>query len=131
MFVMIDERQVWWKARFRAADADGAIAEHEIELRFVILDEAEFPPFAQRLAGQTGTAAEPSLAAVAARFDAAIKALLEVVRDWRGVMDSTGEPLPFTPENFRRLMKMPLVMAAVCNAYIACRQAAPEVREGN
>lgn len=131
MFVIIDERLVWWKARFRAADAEGAIVEHEIELQFVILDEADFPKFAQKFVTPANASAEPSVAAIGQRFDTSVNALLEVVRGWRGVMDANGEPLPFTPENFRRLMKVPLVMAAVGNAYIACRQAAPEAREGN
>lgn len=131
MFVMTEERLVWWKVRFRMAAEDGSVAEHEIEMRFVVLDEADFPQFAQKFLVAPGGSAEPTPAAVAARFDASVKALLEVVRDWRGVMAVSGEPLPFNPENFRRFMKLPLVMTAVGNAYVSCRNAAPEVREGN
>lgn len=131
MFVMVDERLVWWPVRFRMAAEDGSIAEHEIEMQFVVLDEAEFPQFAQRFTVAPAGSGEPTPAAVAARFDASVKALLDVVRDWRGVMGASGEPLAFSPDTFRRLMKLPLVMAAVGQAYVACRNAAPEAREGN
>lgn len=43
--------------------------------------------------------------------------LQRVVRGWGGVHDEEGEPLPFTPENLRRLTRIGYVGAAFTDAY--------------
>lgn len=131
MFVMVDERLAWWKVTFRGVADDGSVVDHEIELRFRVLDEEEFPAFVQKFTIAAPAADVVTTAAALARWEAVVKLLLDVVRDWRGVAAANGEPLAFSAENFRRLMKVPLVLDATSNAYLACRRAAPEVREGN
>lgn len=137
MFRIVNERLAWWPVIFPGVSEDGNVIENKIELRFRILDEDEFPEFMAKLA-DTAALANPSVAADAASGMApdspsllAARLLSPIVRDWRGVASENGEPLPYSEETFRLLLRQPGVSGAVGRAYINCRNATPEVRSGN
>jgi hypothetical protein len=133
MFRIVKERLAWWPVMFPGVTEEGEVIENKIELRFAILDEDEFPEFVDRLFKapahvvgdvETDVAPEPESARAA-------RVLLDVVRDWRDVAGENGQPISFGPDSFRSLLKVPGVGGAIGRAYIACRNATPEVREGN
>lgn len=137
MFVMVDERLVWWKVTFPGVEETGEIVEHEIELRFRQLGEDEFPVFAAKFTAAEGAPSAHDAdgavdaAALTARWERVADLMMDVVRDWRGVAAANGEALPFNRDNFLRLAKVPNVLEAIGKAYSACRRAAPEIRTGN
>jgi hypothetical protein len=130
MFRIVSERLAWWPVSFAGVGEDGTIVENKIEMRFKILDEDAFPDF---LASLTDFVGEKPAAIAAEEKPTAIVArrLLPVVRDWRGVASENGEPLPWSEQNFEALLRVPNVAAAIGRAYIACRNATPEIRAGN
>lgn len=150
MFVLAKERLAWWPVIFPSVAEDGSVIENKIELRFVILGEDQFPAFIARLtaplavaenvqsAGDDNAVADeafvPDTAAptdIEAQSARAVEALLEVVRDWRHVAAENGEPLPFNRDNFGLLLNVPNAAAAIGRAYVGCRNATPEIRQGN
>lgn len=143
MFVLAKERLAWWPVTFPSVADDGVVIENRIELRFMILGEDLFPafitrltqPLAQPLANASGDVlADTEVSEVGAHQaadTAALDALLEVVRDWRHVAGENGEPLPFNRDNFGLLLNVPNAAGAIGRAYIACRMATPEIRQGN
>jgi len=149
MFVLAKERLAWWPVIFPSVAEDGSVIENKIELRFVILGEDQFPAFVARLTAPLADAGEALPAdggagdgdaaggVVTTQTDIevqsarAIEALLDVVRDWRHVAAENGEPLPFNRENFGLLLNVPNAAAAIGRAYVGCRNATPEIRQGN
>lgn len=138
MFRIVSERTAWWPVIFAGVSEDGTIVENRIELRFRILDEDDFPSFIAELlamtagdAGQVDGAGSDASAVPMTQSQRAAKVLAPVVRDWRGVGSENGEPMPFSEVAFASLLRVPNVAGAVGNAYLACRRASPEVREGN
>lgn len=150
MFVLAKERLAWWPVIFPSVAEDGSVIENKIELRFVILGEDQFSAFVARLTAPLAVADEPlpddevvasgdaasgaeiaALADIEAQGARAIEALLKVVRDWRHVAAENGEPLPFNRENFALLLNVPNAAAAIGRAYVGCRNATPEIRQGN
>jgi len=130
MFRIVAQRTAWWPITFPGVTEDGTVVENQIELRFIILDEDEFPDFLATLLSDVATStpaaadAEPQSASTARRLG-------RVIADWRGVAAENGEALAFSLENFQALLRVPNVGAAVGRSYIACRNATPEIREGN
>jgi hypothetical protein len=132
MFRIVSERLCWWPVTFPGVTEEGGIIENKIELRFKVLDEDDFQPFVDRLTGISADQVEADVQAEKPTESARAAALLsEVVRDWRLVAAANGEALPFSAENFRALLRTPNVGGAIGRAYISCRNAKPEVREGN
>lgn len=124
MFRLVSERLVWWPVTFPGVTEEGDVVENKIELRFRVLDEDEFPAFLKDLMA----AAAPEVEVTTTR---AASVLAPIVRDWRGVAAENGEPMSFSAENFRLLLLQPGVSGAIGRAFISCRNATPEVREGN
>ncbi|RMF66342.1 MAG: acyl-CoA dehydrogenase [Alphaproteobacteria bacterium] len=44
----------------------------------------------------------------------------EHVKDWEGVEDENGKPVPFSDEDFRRLFRLGFAQAPIAQAYRAC-----------
>ncbi|QCI93268.1 histidine kinase [Novosphingobium sp. EMRT-2] len=128
MYRLISERMAWWPVLFDGVTEEGEVVTNKIELRFRILGEDDYVAWAQELAAPS-VAEDGSEKAVST--DAAVARLMRVVSDWRGVGAENGEPLPFNAANFGALLQAPNVAPAVGRAYLACRRAAPEIREGN
>lgn len=150
MFVLAKERLAWWPVMFPSVADDGSVIENKIELRFVILGEDQFPTFIARLTEPLSVTGDPSMDGVAGvggegdggalaasasdsekQSARAVEALLEVVRDWRHVAGENGEPLPFNRDNFGLLLNVPNAAGAIGRAYVSCRNATPEIRQGN
>lgn len=127
MFRIVSRRTAWWPVRFGGVTEEGKVVENEVELRFVILDEDEIVSFYDRLelAGVDDNGNVQSQAAIA------LPHMLEIVEDWRKIADEAGAPLPFTPDNFLQLLKVPNAAKAIGTAYRDCRNAAPAARAGN
>jgi hypothetical protein len=128
MFRIVTQRTAWWPIVFPGVTEEGAVIENRIELRFVILNEDEFPDFLATLLSDAkpsaGENAQPQSVTTASRFG-------RVVMDWRGVAAENGEPLAYSIDNFQILLRVPNFAAALGRAYVACRNATPEIREGN
>lgn len=137
MFKIIAEPLVWWPVTFPGVTEDGEVVENKIEVRFVILDEDAMEAFsietgkllASKLVGENEEVLAPEDRPTSSAV--AQQALQPIVRDWRGVAAENGEPLPFSVDNFRALLRVPNVFAAILRSYGACRAGRAEVRSGN
>lgn len=109
-FAVTDKREFWWPVTVRMPDENeaGRIAEAEFEARFEALpgDKALALEKAMReAAGAEGLiAAETTI----------IKTLLS---SWRGVEDSNGDDLPFSPEALAAACQWSWFRAGVINAF--------------
>lgn len=137
MFKVISETLVWWPVLFAGVTDDGKVVENKIELRFLILDEDAIDDFARTtnliLAGE-----RDAVDAVGEENPARVvpsilmqRGLSPIVRDWRMVAGANGEAMPFNEDNFRALLRVPNVFAAILSAYAACRAGRAETRAGN
>jgi len=137
MFKVVSEALVWWPVTFPGVTEDGDVVENRIEMRFVVLDEDAIDDFRRTtaivLAGQAeGDDAQEAQADAERRPSSLMqRTLAPIVRDWRLVAGANGEPLPFNADNFRALLRVPNVFAAILAGYAACRAGRAEVRAGN
>lgn len=136
MFKVISETLVWWPVLFAGVTDDGDIVENKIEVRFRILDEDAIDDFARTtnliLTGkQDAGDADPEVKERPAPSILMQRGLSPIVRDWRLVAGANGEALPFNPDNFCSLLRVPNVFPAILAAYGACRTGRSEVRAGN
>jgi len=130
MFRIVSQRTAWWPITFPGVTEDGTVVENRIELRFIILDEDEFPDFLADLLKDVAPSA-PAAADAEPQSVLTARRLGRVVADWRGVAAENGEALAYSLENFQALLRVPNAGVAIGAAYVACRNAKPEIREGN
>lgn len=128
MFRLVPERTAWWPVIFAGVTEEGRVVDNKIELRFRILDEDQVLDFHAQLEGLHAAAVEAKKPVLAKD---ALPVLRTVVMDWRGVGGANGEGLPFSDDSFLTLLKVPNAAVAIGAAYQACRNAAPETRQGN
>jgi len=137
MFKVVSETLVWWPVIFPGVTEEGDVVENKIEMRFVVLDEDAIDDFRRTtgvvLAGQSEDGEDQEAQADVERKPSALmqRTLMPIVRDWRLVAGANGEPLPFNTDNFRALLRVPNIFAAILAAYAACRAGRAEVRAGN
>lgn len=137
MFKVVTETLVWWPVTFPGVTEEGEIVENKIEMRFVVLDEDAIDDFKRTtavvLAGQSEEGGDQDVQVDAERRPSALmqRTLAPIVRDWRLVAGANGEPMPFNTDNFRALLRVPNIFAAILAAYGACRAGRAEVRAGN
>src|SRR3954451_19224707 len=110
MFDLAEERLAWIPIKWRGLkqanpDALAEPTEFQIEVLANILDQDELQEVFPVDYGEEATEEQK------ARFEAAstlskVEQVQRLVRDWRGVM-LKGEPIPFTPENIAKILKLP------------------------
>lgn len=120
MFKLVKDTTSWWPVTWNGVAEDGSLIENRIEVQFVLVGRSEFKKMFLGEAAE-GEDGDDRDRAVAAR----------IMRDWRGIGDEDGKPLPFTPEFRDQWLDIPTVPAAVLAAYARLLMAAPEVREKN
>jgi len=128
MFKIISSPRAWWGVSFLGVEEDGKVITNTIEMRFHIHDEDTHRSIMADAALLGVMEADLEVATLSEKAAAFV---LKIADDWRGVGAENGEPLPWTPENLRRLLNVPNVIGAVLSAYVACRAGAGEIRAGN
>lgn len=124
-YCIVSQPRAWWPVIFPGVTEDGQVIENRFELRFFIHDEDRALELAKE-ADEYDTAREDlALSEKAALFAE------KLASDWRDVLAENKEPLPWNSENLRLLVKQPGVFKAICRAWISCRNATPEIRQGN
>lgn len=120
MFKLVKDTTSWWPVAWNGVAEDGSLVENRIEVQFVLVGRSEFKKMflAQAAEDEDGDDRDRAVAA-------------RIMRNWRGIGDEDGKPLPFTPEFRDQWLDIPTVPAAVLAAYARLLMAAPEVREKN
>lgn len=129
MFDLAEKRTVWIPVRWngvRASEAD-ALAEnvtHEIECNVELLDKDRLRDvfYPERPDDDDPSEAE--------KLDRDLEKFLAVVSDWRKVANG-GASAPFSPENARRLLGVPMFATGFEESYIAAWSGQLELREKN
>ena len=114
MFKLVEERTAWWPMNWKGVAEDGTIIENEIEMRFHVLGEAAFKALLDE-----------------AEENDDIAVLRRLVKDWRGIGDEEGTPLPFSDDNLLRFLDLPNTKMGLATAYYRLMAATPEEREKN
>lgn len=123
MFKLVKDRTAWWPVTWDGVNEDGEIIENRVEVKFLIIGRKEF----KKLFMDAGSDQD------ADQDDEAInrEVAQRIMKDWKGIGDENGEPLPFEPEWVEAWLDQSMVPVAVLNAYMRLMAAAPEVREKN
>lgn len=125
------QSKTWWPVRFNGVSEDGEVVVNEIKGRFRILDEDENHALEKDIAaaridgeGEDGKLSS-ALAPIIERF----------LEDWQGVTEDDGTPegkaVPFTPDNLKRMLRVPNFAGGVATAYREARAGEPGRRQGN
>lgn len=104
MFRLMKTPVVTWPVVIAIPTDGGTVTEVRCSARFELLTSTEFNE--QVKAGD-------------------VALLNRSVKDWEGVGDEAGQPLPFTPENTAALWDIPFVRKAFVNAYLEASAGAP------
>lgn len=113
MFKLIKDRKVWWPVIFQVAVDGGQTEESTLDLHFTLFKQDELDDVFSSIGDGTNA-------------DQIIKAhLFERVDDWGAVGDVTGEPLPFTQENFAALLSEPGLIYGAWQGLLQASQAIP------
>lgn len=124
-YCIVAQPRAWWPVIFPGVTEEGQVIENKFELRFFIHDEDRAEELAREADTLDNMSGELSLSERACVFTESLAC------DWRGVLAENKEPLPWNSDNIRLLVKQPGVFKAICRAWISCRNATPEIREGN
>lgn len=123
MFVLVKEPVCRWAVKWPVVEADGAVVDKELTLRFVKVGQREFEEMFS--SDEAATEAAKDFSGHNRRvFD-------RLVRGWDGIVDGAGHPLGFSPENIDLLLDYPGFAAALGKAYVSFWLAQPEEREKN
>ncbi|WP_336958754.1 hypothetical protein [Sphingobium aquiterrae] len=130
MFKVVAQQRAWWPITFAGVTEEGVVVENRFDVRFTILDEDENDAFMADAASLLGNnvpekwKGKPSTH-VMAEF------VQRIACDWRGVAEENDDPIKFTEENLRRVMRVPNAFKGVMAGYVACRSGRAEARAGN
>lgn len=116
MFKIGSGRFTWMAVRWPGLLEDGSTTENEVELQVELQDRAAMQ--AQAKAEAEGEADTFPFAA-------------KVVRNWKGVGDADGQPMPFTEQNFKLLFDSPGFAPHFGHAYMQAWQGQSGIREKN
>lgn len=114
MFKIGSGRFTWLAVRWPGLTDEGKPLENEVELQVELVDR---PALQKQLADE-----DPASGEAFAK---------SVVRNWKGVGDIHGAPLPFSPENFALLYDAPGFNGAFAVAYLNAWQGISGIREKN
>jgi hypothetical protein len=124
MFKVVPNLTFWWPVKVLEPDPEqpGKLIEQEFQAEFKLLDRNEAKASAearrQIMARVSPDLDEAALKAVADELEAHDKrAVRQVLVDWRNVVDSKGQPIPFEDQSFAALYNMDRVRAALNRAY--------------
>jgi hypothetical protein len=125
------QTKAWWPIRFNGVTEEGVVVENEIRGRFRILDEDENVTLEADI-----VKVREALTADSPQLSGALAPIIErFLEDWQGVLEDDGTPegkaLPFTPENLKRMLRVPNFAAGVGLAFREVRAGEPERRRGN
>lgn len=124
MFRMVKTLTTWWPVKVYepSPEKPGTFAEYEFEIEMEILDRdvVKFNQAARDaiLAEAEGEVSDKVLKSVTAKLDQhELQVFHRVFRNWRGVVDETGEVLPFSTEMFLQALKRNHFREAINVAY--------------
>lgn len=121
MFDIASGRLAWvpvkWKTLRSAGDEPAQYVEHEVELKFDLLDRDEFKSLGK--APEDGS--EPP---------SEIEQFKKLVKGWRGIV-SNGSPVPFEDQYITRLLQEPGFSDGLNEAYFSAWAAVLELRTKN
>lgn len=118
-FCLVKEPTAWWPVKFAVPADGGKVIEQEVEVKFARLSRTDFTSCFVQAAGK-----EPN--------DGDNRRLFErVVKDWRGIADADGAPVPFKDPWIGMFLDVPGVPEAFGRAYAAFWAAQPEAVLGN
>lgn len=121
MFRLVKDPVAPWPVKIPVVTATGDVVEEACTLMLARIGQRDFEHLFGRAPGDT---VEEVVASNRRAFD-------RVVRGWEGIVDETGDPVPFTPEAVARLLDFPGFPGAFGAAYTAFYLALPEAREKN
>lgn len=119
MFVLVKEPVCRWPVRWSVVEADGAVVEKEIALRFVKVGQEEFT-----------TLFNVEVAEVDAKANNR-RYFNRLVRGWEDVVDQDKAAVPFDDEHIELLLDYPGFAEAFGRAYVSFWLARPEERRKN
>jgi len=118
----------WWPVDLKIVEPEGGtIAETSFEMHFRILKVDESAAFMKQ--AMEAIAAERSPDAEHAKIYADM--VQEIADNWRGIEAENGETMAWSNDNLVLLMNEPGMFGHVFEAWRACLNAAPRIREGN
>lgn len=116
MFKIVSNRLVWIALKWPGVAEDGSTVQNEMRCQVELVDRSEV--MRQQEAEMTGEAKTVDWA-------------LQRTKDWAMVGDERGNPLPFTPQSFRKFLECPGTALAWGSAYTKAWNGISEIREGN
>lgn len=119
MFKIGSGRHTWVAVKWPGLAEDGSKVENEIQCQITLVDRDVFQLELDR---EKNPDANPNHAVEFAQAN---------TRDWKGVGDVNGNPLPFSAENFAQLIQSPAFLFGWGQAYITAWGGVSGIREGN
>lgn len=124
MFVFVPNLTCWWPVKVQQPDPDkpGQMTEFSFDIEFEILDRDESRGMEDErtalLKKVETDASEENLRKVQDELEAlAVSSFRRVIRNWRGILDEDGKPIPFNDVTFTLVMKHNRIRAAINRAY--------------
>jgi hypothetical protein len=118
MFILKDEVSVWWPVKVKQPDEKkaGRFVEFEFELEMRIMDRDEIEERGRkRVEILEAEAAPADVLRRVNEFDD--ETFVDVITDWRGVLDEDKEPIAFSRDILIKALKRPLIRKAIEKAY--------------
>lgn len=117
-FVLAAPAAFWWPVVV-PIPVDNDYAQAELDVLFQPVDQDELDLFQGLTPAAQQPADEGQPPAVPPPVPTDAQIAQRVVRGWRRVTDARGEPLPFTPENLKALLRAPMARTALVATYMA------------
>lgn len=122
-FKLVERYGYWWPATVRIPDSEnpGKLIEQKLKVLLAPLSRDEIEA-AEKESAALKTAREIA--------DHSVRQVHKVVRDWDGVIDGNGKPVPFSTEKLDQALQFPWFRTGIMNA-LSESQNGQEARLGN
>ena len=128
MFIIVEERKIWWPVSVPVPQDNGKITYDKFRMQFRLRDvdgnrDLINEGFDVTQVNENGD--EKKQSELSAEF------IEKLACDWKDVELPNKEALEYTSDNLRLVMRMPGVFDAIMAAYVACARGEKATRAGN
>jgi hypothetical protein len=129
MFILVEDRKVWWPVAWNAPVDGGKSAEAKFDMQFVLIDTDRYDELETRARDVDDLTPEDLKIQGLAERKAEL--LSPLIADWKGVANPDKTPIEYSVEALARLLRQPRTFRAVLDAYSRCASGEAETRRKN
>jgi hypothetical protein len=129
VFILVEDRKIWWPVVWNAPVDGGKSAEAKFDMQFVLIDTDRYDELEVRAREMDDLTADDLKAQGLSERKAEL--LSPLIADWKGILNPDKTAIEYSVDALARLFRQPRTFRAVLDAYSRCAAGEAETRRKN